>query len=210
MDSDSSGADIVELGRERRFRLPEWRPSRGAGLFAAAALVIGLAAGYTAGDRHASSTAALRKSTATTSSGTSPSSATGAAFALTDSPALTQDTGACSVQTGQELQLGVQVTNQSTATITLQTAKAVLPLGELKQLTWQWATCGALPAGLNQELDVLSPGQSTWLSAMFELQIPCPAPAPVQFTVGYLVQDKPATASLPGFADLGEVPFSGC
>jgi len=143
MDSDSSGADIVELGSERRFGLPEWRPSRGAGLFAAAALVIGLAAGYTAGDRHASSTAALRKSTATTSSGTSPSSATGAAFALTDSPALTQDTGACSVQTGQELQLGVQVTNQSTATITLQTAKAVLPLGELKQVTWQWATWGS-------------------------------------------------------------------
>jgi hypothetical protein len=111
-------------------------------------------------DRHASSTAGLRKSTATTSSSASPSSVTGAAFALTDSPALTQDTGACSAQTGQELQLGVQVTNQSTAPITLQTAKAVRPLGELKQVTWQWATCGALPAGLSQGIDVLSPGQS--------------------------------------------------
>jgi hypothetical protein len=108
MDGDSSGADIVELGRERRFRRPEWRPSRGAGLLAAAA------------------------------------------FALPDSPALTL------------------------------------------------------------EIDVLSPGQSAWLSATFELQIPCPVPAPVQFTVGYLAQGKPATASLPGFADLGEVPFSGC
>jgi hypothetical protein len=108
MESDSSGADIVERGRERRFRLPEWRPSRGAGLLAATA------------------------------------------FALPDPPALTQ------------------------------------------------------------EIDVLSPGQSTWLSATFELQIPCPVPAPVQFTVGYLAQGKAATASLPGFADLGEVPFSGC
>ena len=38
----------------------------------------------------------------------------------------------------------------------------------------------------------------------------CPAPAPVQFTVDYLAQGRSFTASLPGFADLGQVPYSGC
>jgi hypothetical protein len=57
-----------------------------------------------------------------------------------NSPPLIQDTGACSAQTGRELQLGVQVTNQSAAPLTLQTARAVLPMGGLKQVTQQWAT----------------------------------------------------------------------
>jgi len=35
-------------------------------------------------------------------------------------------------------------------------------------------------------------------------------PAPVQFTVGYLAQGRPAAASLPGFPDLSQVPYSGC
>jgi hypothetical protein len=38
----------------------------------------------------------------------------------------------------------------------------------------------------------------------------CPGPAPVQFTVGYVVRGRPATVSLPGFSDLTEVPYSGC
>ena len=126
--------------------------------------------------------------TVTASPSSSPASAPGAAFSFADSPALTQGTGACSVQTGRELQLGVQVTNQSTAPITLQTAKAVLPLGGLKQVAWQWATCGAIPAGLAQDYDVLLPGQSTWLSATFRVQVRCPGPTPVQFSIGYLAR----------------------
>jgi hypothetical protein len=114
------------------------------------------------------------------------------------------------VQTGRELQLGVQVTNQSPVSITLQTAKAVLPLGGLKQVTWQWATCGAIPTGLAQEYDVLLPGQSTWLSATFQVELRCPGPFPVQFTVGYRAQGHSQTASLPGFPDLSQVPYSGC
>ena len=98
----------------------------------------------------------------------------------------------------------------STAAITLQTAKAVLPLGELKQVAWQWATCGAIPAGPAQDNNVLMPGQSTWLSATFKVQVTCPGPAPVEFTVGYLARGKAASASLPGFPDLGQVPYSGC
>ena len=217
MDGDSRGDDrggygddVVEQGGGRRLRLPQWRPSRAAAVLAAAALVIGLAAGYTAGHRHARSAVALPKPTVTASPSASSVSASGSVFSSTFSPALTQGTGACSVQSGQELQLGVQVTNQSTEPITLQTARAVLPLGGLRQVTWQWATCGAIPAGVTEVFVVLLPGQSTWLSATFKVQVHCPGPAPVQFTVGYQQQGRSVTASLPGFPDLGEVPYSGC
>jgi hypothetical protein len=217
MADEPRADDLVELGgRQFRLpgwlpsRLPGWRPSRGAAVLAAAALAVGAAAGYAAGEQHARSTTALPKPTVTAAPSSTPASAPGTAFSFADSPALTQDTGACSVQTGRELQLGVQVTNVSTAPITLQTAKAVLPLGELKQVAWQWATCGAILAGPAQDNNVLMPGQSTWLSATFKVQVTCPGPAPVEFTVGYLARGKAASASLPGFPDLGQVPYSGC
>jgi hypothetical protein len=210
MSDEPQADDLVELGG-RQFRLPSWlasrlpgwRPSRGAGVLAVAALVVGLAAGYAAGDSRARGSAALPAPAAT-------ASAPAATFSFADSSALTQDIATCSVQTGRELQLGVRVTNQSTATITLLTARAVLPRGGLKQVTWQWATCGAIPDGLGQSDEILAPGASTWLTATFKVQLRCPGPAPVQFTVGYLVQGKPLTASLPGFPDLSQVPYTGC
>jgi hypothetical protein len=219
MADESRADDLVELGgRQFRLpgwlpsRLPGWPPSRAAAVLAVAALAVGLAAGYTAGDRHARSAAALPRPTVTVtaSPSSSPAPSSGAAFSFADSAALTQDTGACSVQTGGELQLGVQVTNQSTAAIALESAKAVLPLGGLKPVALQWATCGAIPARLDQSFDVLLPGQSTWLSATFTVQLRCPAAMPVQFSVGYQVQGKTVTASLPGFPDLSQVPYSGC
>lgn len=207
---DEPGADdVVELGG-RRFLMPGWRPSRGAGVLAVAALIVGLAAGYAAGDRHARGSAALPKPAGTASPSASHASVPAAAFSLADSLALTQDTGACSAQTGRELQLGVQITNRSAAPLTLQTARAVLPMGGLTQVTQQWAPCGALPDGLIQAHYILQPGASTWLTVTFKVQLRCPAPVPVQFTVGYLAQGHPAAASLPGFPDLGQVPYSGC
>jgi len=207
MGDDPRAEDIVEQGGGR-FRLPGWRPSRGASVFAAAALVAGLAAGYVAGDRHARGTAALRTPAATASP--SAALAPAATFSFAGSPALVQDTGACSVQQGRQLELGVQVTNQSTVPLTLQTARAVLPMGGLEQVTWYWAPCGALPqslAGVDQDL---SPGASTWLTVTFRVQVGCPAPYPVQFSVGYLAQGHSVAASLPGFPDLGQVPYTGC
>jgi hypothetical protein len=222
MGDEPPADDVVELGdRGPRLpggwpsRLPGWPPSRGAGILAAAALVVGLAAGYAAGDRHAlgGAPAGGLKATgpaATASPRSSPAPLPTATFSFADAPALTQDIAACSVQDGAELQLGVRVTNQSTRPLTLQTARAVLPLGMLRQVSWQWATCGALPDGLGRANLALMPGQSTWLAVTFKVQAHCPAPAPVQFSVGYLLQGRPHTASLPGFPDLGQVPYSGC
>jgi hypothetical protein len=208
--------DLVELGgRTVRLpgwlssRLPGWRPSRGAGVLAVVALAAGLAAGYTAGDRARGGTA-LPAPSASRAPSASPAASPVATFSFTEAPALTQDTGACSVQRGHDLVLGVQLTNQSTQPLMLTTTKAVLPMGGLSQVTWQWATCGAVDAPPAQAAEILMPGESAWMAVTFTVKEECPGPFPVQFSVGYLVQGKPATTSLPGFPDLSQVPYSGC
>jgi hypothetical protein len=218
MADEPQADDLVELGgRQLRLpgwlssrlpgqlssRLPGWRPSRGAGVLAVVALVAGLAAGYAAGDR-------ARGGTALPAPSASPTAAPAARFSFTGTPALTQDTGACSVQRGHDLVLGVQLTNQSTQPLTLTTSKAVLPMGGLSQVTWQWGTCGAIAAPPAQTDDILMPGESAWMAVTFTVKEQCPGPLPVEFSVGYLLQGKPATASLPGFPDLSQVPYSGC
>ena len=68
----------------------------------------------------------------------------------------------------------------------------------------------AIPDGLGQAAFVLLPGESTWVSVTFQVKLHCPAPLPVEFSLGYLVQGHTVIASLPGFPDLGQVPYSGC
>ena len=134
------------------------------------------------------------------------------AFSFADSPALTQDVASCATQTGHELQLGVQVSNQSTETILLRSVRAVLPLGGLKPLAVVWGPCGSLqtgPLGAGTD-DTLQPGATTWLTVIFRVQVRCPAPLPVQFSVGYLDHGRSVSARLPGFPDLGVVQYTGC
>ncbi|HEY0933502.1 MAG TPA: hypothetical protein VGD91_07160, partial [Trebonia sp.] len=212
MDDESQPDDIVELGRQRSRlpdwpRLPDWRPSRGAAAFAVAALAVGLAAGYAAGNRH---DLPRPEKTASPAPASASVSAPAAKFPFTDSSAVSQDTPACSTQTGHELQLGVQLTNQSSAPIVLQTARSVVPAGGLKQVTWQWAPCGALPGDAGQADEILAPDASIWLTATFAVQVRCPVASPVQFTVGFVTQGRSATVTLPGFPDLGQVAYSGC
>jgi hypothetical protein len=212
VDDDSRADDVVELGG-RRFFPPGWRPSRGAGILAGVALIaglaVGIAAGYAAGDRHAHDSAAPPKPAGTAAPSASAPAPT-PTFSFVNSPALFQDIGACSAQTGRDLQLGVQVTNQSTAPLTLQTIRAVVPMGGLKQVTQYWAPCGALPARITPADDILQPGASTWLTVTLKVQVRCPTPYPVLFAVGYLEHGQPATAQLPGFPDLSQIPYSGC
>jgi hypothetical protein len=83
-------------------------------------------------------------------------------------------------------------------------------MGGLSQVTGEWGPCGVLPNGLVQADNVLPAGQSTWLTVTFKVAVRCPGAYPVQFTVGYLVQGHRHTTGLPGFPDLGQVPYSGC
>ncbi len=220
--------DVVELGRAgqgdrgpvRRLLLPDgWpapggrRPSRGAAVLAAAALVVGLVAGYAAGNRQVHGDAAVPAPTASgpTVSPASPASSPSPIFPFAVSSALIQGTGACSVQSGRHLALGVQFSNQSAVPVTLRSVRAVLPLGGLTAGAWHWAPCGALPQTLAAQGDeILQPGASTWLTMTFTVKAGCPGPLPVQFTVGYLAPGRSYTGSLPGFPDLGQVPYTGC
>jgi hypothetical protein len=213
MTGETSGDDILEQD-SRRFRLPGWRPSRGAAVLAAVALAAGLAAGYAAGNSRAGSGAATPRPTVTVTA--SPSGSLAAApvgsFIYSGSSAIFQDQGSCAVQTGHELELGIQLTNESAQPVTLTTARVVLPLGGLKEVALRWGTCGALAGGPSQGAGqvLLLPGESTWLSVTLKVQVGCPGPLPVQFSVGYQVQGHSDTASLPGFPDLGQVPYTGC
>jgi hypothetical protein len=123
-------------------------------------------------------------------------------------PALTQDTGTCSMQSGRELQLGVEVTNGSTEPIGLGRIRTVLPLSGLKVISQQWAPCGVTRAV--QVPVTLEPDDSTWFSVTVQVLVACPAPIPVEFAVGCTYAGEFAIVNLPGFPDLGHVPYTGC
>ena len=209
MSDESQPDDLVELGKERsllpgRPRLPGWRPSRGAAVFAAVAVAAGLAAGYAAGDRQVLASPGKAAATAV------PSAPSAATIPRGNSSPVSQGRTGCSAQAGPELQRGVQLTNQSSAPVVLETARFAVPVGGLKQVTWQWAPCGGLPGGPGQAEEILPAGESIWLTATFAVQVRCPAASSVQLTVGFVTQGQAATVALAGFPDLSQVAYSGC
>src|SRR5580692_17379 len=118
--------------------------------------VVELAAGYAVGYRHLGH--AVRPARAAAARAV-PSAAAGfAALVYTPKPpggrryysanlgiaepsGLAQTGGACSVQRGQELQVGVEVINLSETAVTLGQVKTVAPRGGLRLVSQQWAPC---------------------------------------------------------------------
>ena len=217
---NEDGADVVEQGGRRLFpslnwRM-NWRPPRGAAILLAVGLVIGLGAGYALGYRQVRNVSPSPSAHPTSASPVvapapvlvtlSPVQGTGSEFS--SNVALMQSTQTCSARSGRQLQLGVQVTNETATPITLGEIRTVLPLGGLRVISQQWATCGAI--GAVQVPASLGPGDSTWFSVTVQVLVACPEPLPVEFTVGYTWAGKAASVNLPGFPDLGQVPYPGC
>jgi hypothetical protein len=182
---------------------------RGIAALAAAALLIGLVAGYAAGSRHrTASTAAPRPSrSAAPSSGFAPA-ADGVAG---------QQGRLCSVQVGHELQLGVEITNQSAQRMVIEKVWPVLPLGGLQAVSQSRGTCGELPATAAATGNVVPAGGSAWFTVTFRVLVPCPGALPVQFGLTFGIpglapghRSLQVTGQLPGFVDLGGVPYAGC
>src|ERR1700733_4421761 len=226
--------DVVEQGGAP-LRLPEWarrprwlparggRPSRGAAIVGIAGVVVGVAAGYGGGYRDLGQAGRADRAAA---AGAVPSATAGsAALVYTPKPpggrryyssnlgiaalsGLAQTGGACSVQRGQDLQVGVEVINLSETSVTLGQIRPVLPRGGVRLVSQQWAPCGAL-APYSQAADggmivsvrsstgvveagsstpgsaaVLPPNGTAWLSATFRVLPTCPHPLPVQISVG--------------------------
>lgn len=162
--AEHDGGPLRIPGWARRPRwLPTagWRPSRGAAVLGTAGLIVGLFAGYALGygrlardgrppgmrAGHAGPSAVP----ASPAPSGSPTQAGGfgayapaqgiAGFAGT---VIDQTAGACSVQHGRELQLGVEVINLSGTTVTLGQVKPILPMGGLRALSQHWAPCDAI------------------------------------------------------------------
>ena len=204
-DGYGAGDDVLEQGGRRR-RVPRWLPPSAALVPVVLALVAGLAAGYAVGARHAAGHPTPRPSPSRAAAPAEPFSAGG--FPLS------QSGPQCSVQIGRELQVGLQITNLSGTAVRLSRVKVLLPLGGLKVTSQAWGPCGQLPA-TGEASDSIRPptlgrGASSWFSVTFQVLVRCPRPLPVQFTVSYEQQGRPAAIRLPGFPDLGQVPYSGC
>jgi hypothetical protein len=145
---------------------------------------------------------------------------------------LAQNGGECSVQHGRDLQVGVEVVNLSGTPVTLGQVRTTLPLGGLRLVSQQWAPCGAIfpagqaagsgaivfigastgevEAGNGADAAVLPPYGAAWLSVTFRVQVACPGPLPVQFSVSYQENGRTDTTQLPGFSDLRQVTYTGC
>jgi hypothetical protein len=214
-DGPGAGDDVLDLGGRRR-PVPRWWPAPrwwppSAALVGAVALLAGLAAGYTVGARHAGSARHPGEHAAPPSP--SRAAAPTAPFSAGGFP-LSQSGPQCSVQSGRDLQVGLQITNLSPAAVRLRRLTVILPLGGLRVISQAWGPCGELRASREARGSTVPPtlgrGASSWFTVTFQVLVRCPHPLPVQFTLGYDQQSRLAAIRLPGFPDLGQVPYSGC
>jgi hypothetical protein len=164
----------------------------GAGL-ALVLVVAAAAAGYLFGTRH---------HTVAPAPAPVPSATPGTALPITVTDRR------CSVQSKDRLQLGIEIVNRSAAALTLDGVDAVLPLRGLRAAATTWGTCGQLPPAAGDIYPVAA-GGTGWLTITFDVLVACPGPLPVQFRVHYTQAGTSGTADLPGFDDLGDVPYAG-
>jgi hypothetical protein len=192
--------EVLDVGRPDPSWLPTGAPQRLGLAVVVCALIIGLALGYLAGHRGGPPSSPSR-----------PVAGPPVNRASTAPPAITQLGQTCSARTGHHLQLGIEVANQSGRALTLGHLAAVLPLGGLRPLVAALATCGQLPEQpVSLPVAALPAGATTWLRMTFDVLVRCPAPYPVQFTIGYRQADRIGVVHLPGFDDLGSVPYPRC
>lgn len=207
-----SDDDIIEQGSDRapllgwrpaRRPLLRWRPPRIAVILCAAGLAGGLVAGYAIG--HAGRPAPQRLVPSVSILSVPP--VIGA-----DTP-LGFDGSRCSMQVGHDLQLGMEVTNDSPALLTIVRVDALLPLGGLRQVSWAWGPCGELPGAPPPDQGLVT-RYSAWLTVTFHVLVSCPAPLPVQFNMQFILRSpqdsRGAQATVAAFPDLSQVAYSGC
>jgi hypothetical protein len=194
--------DVLELGSSRA-PWSGWRRLSIVGLISLA-LVVGAAGGYLFGtqrtDRKTVTTGPTVVAPAPTpralvSAGAQPPTATG---------------NRCSVQLGDQLQLGIEIVNLSTMGVTLLRADVDLPLHGLRATATAWGSCGQLSALDGADPYPLPSGTTAWLRMTFDVLTSCPGPLPVLFSVNYAEANAVNVANLGGFNDLGDVPYTRC
>jgi len=196
-------ADILEAGGNGWPALGG-RPSRIAVILGVAGLLVGLLAGFAVGVRHAGRAASAGSAARADSDAQAPQPFAPGTFAVI------QSSSECSARKGRALQLGVQVQNESAATVQLRGVKAILPMGGLRPIAHAWGACGQLSDVGDGADTILVPGASTWLTVTFRVLARCPEPFPVEFILSYYRVGRPVAVRLPGFPDLGQVAYPGC
>jgi hypothetical protein len=166
-----------------------------------ATLVIGIVIGFVSG-RHGAKSAAA-KSVSPASPSASPSFLTFRAPSLRES---------CSAQSGKQLQLGVEIVNESALPFTIDGLQPVLPLGGLRTRRISTGECGRLGGpGPDEVVGYnVAANASVWINITMDVLVPCPAPLPVQLRIRTTQSGLTATTDLSPFPDLGQVPYSGC
>jgi hypothetical protein len=206
--------DVVEQGDGE----PPGRPPRIAIILGVVGLIAGLAVGYAAGHQQGSHIAAPAAPSSFPSPTAQPGFTTGAgATSPEDGPplggpdSLVQSGAQCATQIGRHLlQLGVQVTNQSATLLILDRVTAEEPLGGLKVISRHWGTCGQLHSANAVPGRLMTPEGSEWLTVTFRVLVKCPGALPVNFSARFFQHGRHFTTQLPGFVDLGHVPYAGC
>lgn len=201
--SGPGGGDVVDqddrFGRGRGFAV---------GL-AVVTLLLGLGAGYTVGRNQAPARPG-RPAAAPPGRQTPAPAGSSSPVAQFGLPELGQSGQQCSEQIGKRLQLGVQVTNESATSVRLSRVQVITPIHGLEETSHAWGTCGQIPGLPDPRATLLSAGGSAWFTVTFRVLERCPGALPVQFLLSYDHGGRTHTVRLPGFVDLGHVPYSGC
>jgi hypothetical protein len=116
----------------------------------------------------------------------------------------------CGVQRGLDLQLGIEVKNQSNAEVRLGKVLPTFPLGGLHVIASGLGTCGEIQLASPFATPVLAPGMTGWVTATVSVAVRCPQPLPVDFMVRFEQQGRSSATVLDGFPDLSQVAYRDC
>ena len=164
------------------------------------ALAVGLVAGFVAGRVTIHHKHQVAKPVSTP---TRPAIAVGV-------PPIVFTGNSCGVQRGLDLQLGIEVKNQSKAEVRLGKVLPTFPLGGLHVIASGLGTCGEIPLASPFATPVLGPGMTGWVTATVSVAVRCPQPLPVGFMVRFEQQGRSSATVLDGFPDLSQVSYRDC
>jgi hypothetical protein len=200
--SDGAQPEVLVGGRTGHSARPPTRRSRRrvSAELVVIALVAGLAIGYVVGHHHRKVTPRAAPLPA--------ASPVPSKFA--DSAVATGNT--CADQIGQQLQLGVEIRNLSSSTLTLSRVAVALPLGGLHATAQSVGTCGQVTQPTPVDDTSVPAGSTAWLTTTFDVLVRCPGANPVEFTLHYRQGSRTGTTPLDEFPDLGQVRYGhqGC
>jgi hypothetical protein len=117
----------------------------------------------------------------------------------------------CATRTGNNLQLGLEIMNETERPVTVGAITAKFPLGGLRAISAGIGTCGQLPMSQLLPATSLSPGETEWIHITVAAVRPgCVGSLPVWFKVGYASAGQTDSVTLAGFPDLGPASFGQC